>query len=99
ALDQRRQLAGEPVRARHLGGDAGASARGDGRPRLERAERSRLFEPVLGERTDRRAGILAQVWWDEAERVAQVVAAPHERAAGIDRNAEPLVRVEGQRGG
>jgi hypothetical protein len=59
ALDQRRQLAGERVRARHPGGDAGASARGDGRPRLEGPKRSRLLEPVFGERTDRRLGVLA----------------------------------------
>ena len=46
-----------------------------------------------------RVGVLAQVGRDEAERVAQVVAAPHERAAGVDGNAEPLVRVENQRVG
>ena len=46
-----------------------------------------------------RVAVLAQVWRDEAERVAQVVAAPHQGAAGVDGNAEPLVRVEHQRVG
>ena len=55
-LDERGQLAGECVRARHLGGDAGASARGDGRPGLQRAERSGLLGSVLGEGANRRIG-------------------------------------------
>ena len=46
-----------------------------------------------------RAGVLAQVGRDDAERVAQVVGAAHQRAAGVDRDAEPLVRVERQRVG
>ena len=98
-LDERRQLAGERVRARHLGGDPGAAERGDRRPRLQRAERSRLLGSVLGERPDPGVGVLPQVRRDEAERVAQVVAAPHQRAAGVDGDAEPLMGVEHQRVG
>ncbi len=46
-----------------------------------------------------RVGVLAQVGRDQAERVAQVVAAAHQRAARVDRDAQPLVRVERERVG
>ena len=46
-----------------------------------------------------RARALAQIGRDDAERVAQVFGAAHQRAAGVDRDAQPLVRVEGQRVG
>ena len=55
--------------------------------------------PYSAKRAHLRARALAQVWRDDAERLAQVVGAAHQRAAGVDRDAEPLVRVERQRVG
>jgi hypothetical protein len=97
AVDQRGELARQRVRPDDLVDDAVATAGGDGRPRLQGAERTRLLEAVLGEGAHLRAGVLAQIGRNGAERLAQVVGAAHERAARVDGNAEPLVRVEDER--
>src|SRR6185437_11584219 len=61
SLDQASELARQRVATNDLIDDAATTASGDGRPRPQRAKWPRLLRTVLGEGTDLRAGVLAQV--------------------------------------
>jgi hypothetical protein len=94
ALDEGCQLPCELVSSCDVSGDPRAPERSDGRLVFS-ARKGVCSNPYSANEPIGPRVAVAEIGWDEAERVAQVVGATDERAAGIDGRAEPLVRGQG----